>query len=61
MIARHIAQSARAVIATDFIVREHAKKNAWQVTKAKILQGRIDLLYAECAFLENENRTGERI
>ena len=78
------------LIAPNFIVREHAKKNAWQkllslagikfnhdwtaeeykafllengwrVTKSQIVSGRIDLLYAECAFLENENRTGERI
>jgi len=65
------------LIAPNFIVREHAKKNAWQkllslagikfnhdwtaeeykdfllengwqVTKSHVLQGRIDLLYAEC-------------
>ncbi|MBO6219009.1 MAG: class I SAM-dependent methyltransferase [Treponema sp.] len=78
------------LIAPNFIVREHSKKNAWQkllslvgvrfnhdwtaeeykafllengwrAMKSQIVSGRIDLLYAECAFLENENRTGERI
>lgn len=49
MIARHIARSAKAVIATDFSPK--------MIETAQ----NIDLFYAECAFLENENRTGERI
>ena len=30
-------------------------ENGWRVTKSQIVSGRIDLLYAECAVLENEN------
>ena len=46
MIARHIAPSAKAVIATDFSPK--------MIETAQ----NIDLFYAECAFLENENIGG---
>ena len=87
---KRVLKDGGLLIAPNFIVREHAKKNAWQkllslvgikfnhdwtaeeykafllengwrVTKSQIVSGRIDLFYAECAFLENENITGERI
>jgi|GEM_PF-5890021 len=45
------------------------KKSVWDIfapiyeraMKSQIVSGRIDLFYAECAFLENENITGGRI